>query len=88
MIGDYINTCTICGKTFHTTTGHRLMCGDCLRAENERVSQDALAKIAAKRARTRATRRTTAQKRQSKKSSFFLVVRKILKRSEEKHENH
>ena len=74
MIGDYINTCTICGKVFHTTTGHRLMCGDCLRAENERVSQDALAKIAAKRARTRATRRSSG-----------LSIEEIARRAAEKH---
>lgn len=74
MIGDYINTCTICGKTFHTTTGHRLMCGDCLRAENERVSQDALAKIAAKRARTRATRRSSG-----------MSIEEIAKLAAEKH---
>lgn len=59
MLGDYINTCTICGREFHTTTGKRLMCSDCIRAENEKTIKDAEIRHFEKVRKSRKTRKAS-----------------------------
>lgn len=59
MLGDYINTCTVCGREFHTTTGKRLMCSDCIRAENEKTIKDAEIRHLEKVRKSRKTRKAS-----------------------------